>query len=119
MIVDIDEPKLHGFLFLGIIVVKLHLSEQQLRIIVVLYLEISSLWHVSNDFSRIVAGFVGLVDCQGSAIYLYLCFTEMSGVVCHCLRGLLSHSLNMRFFVILNQESVRISLAQQILWLNS
>lgn len=119
MIVDIYESKLHSFLFLGIIIVELHLCQQQFRIVVVLYLEISSFWHVSNDFSWIVAGFIGLVDRQGSPIYFYLCFTEMSGVIGHSLRGLPSHSLHMGFLIILDQESICISLAQQVLRLNS
>lgn len=53
MVVDINESELHFLLFFTIIIVKFHLSEKQLCIIVVFNLEISSFRHVAYYFSRI------------------------------------------------------------------
>jgi len=53
LIVDIDEPIFHFFLFLAIVIIKLHLSKEKLSIIIVFDLEISSLWHIPDDLSRV------------------------------------------------------------------
>lgn len=53
MIVDINEPELHFLFFFAIIIVKFHLSQKQLSIIVVFHLEISSFGHVAHYLSWI------------------------------------------------------------------
>lgn len=51
VVVDIDESELHLLLLLTIVVVKLHFRQQQLRIVVVLHLEVTPLWHVTHYLS--------------------------------------------------------------------
>ena len=53
MVVDINETELHFLLFFTIVIVKLHLSQQQLSIGIVLNLEVSSFGHVAHYLSRI------------------------------------------------------------------
>lgn len=53
MIVDINETELHFLLFFTIIIVKFHLSQQQLSVIIILNLKISSFWHVAHYLGRI------------------------------------------------------------------
>ena len=53
MVVDINETELHFLLFFTIVIVKLHLSQQQLSIVIVLNLEVSSFGHVAHYLSRI------------------------------------------------------------------
>ena len=49
LIVDIDESVFHFFLLLAIIVVKLHFCKEELGVIIVFHLEVSSLWHIPYD----------------------------------------------------------------------
>lgn len=53
MVVDVNEPELHFLFFFAIIIVKFHLSQKQLSIIVVFHLEISSFGHVAHYLSWI------------------------------------------------------------------
>lgn len=61
MVVDIDQSELHGFFFLSVIIVELHLSQQKLSIVVILYLKIASFGHVSHNLRRVVSCFISLV----------------------------------------------------------
>ena len=72
MVIDVDKVKLHLFLLLCIIIIEFHLSQEKLSLIVVLCLEISSLGHVPNNFSRACSSFsiVGalVVYCEISSL---------------------------------------------------
>lgn len=71
MVVDIDKSKLHSLFFFCILVIEFHFCEKKLSIVVVLNLEVSSLWHETDYFSWIVPCFVGLVYSESRTIYLY------------------------------------------------
>jgi hypothetical protein len=61
MVVDIDQPELHSFLFFGVIIVELHLGQQKLSVVVILNLKIASFGHVSHNFCRVISCFIGLI----------------------------------------------------------
>ena len=63
MIVNVNKSKFHGFFFLRVLVIELHLGKEQLCIIIVLNLEISPFWHETNDLSWVISCLVCLVDC--------------------------------------------------------
>ena len=53
VIVDVNEPELHLFFFLAVIIIELHFGQEQLCVVVVLYLKIPPLRHKADDLGRI------------------------------------------------------------------
>lgn len=52
MVVDVYESELHLLFLLAVVFIKFHLGKEELSIVIVLDLEVSSLRHIANDFSR-------------------------------------------------------------------
>lgn len=52
MVVDVYQAELHGLLLLSVVVVELHLSQQQLSVVVVLSLKVSPLRHKTHHLRR-------------------------------------------------------------------
>lgn len=53
VVVYIYQPELHSLLFLAVVVVELHLGEQQLSVIIVFNLKVSPFRHEADYFGRI------------------------------------------------------------------
>jgi hypothetical protein len=53
VVVDVDESKLHFLFLLTIVVIELHLGQQQFGVIVVLNFKVPPFRHVANNFSWI------------------------------------------------------------------
>jgi hypothetical protein len=51
MVVDVDESELHFLFLLTIVVIELHLGQQQFGIVVVLNFKVPPFRHVTNNFS--------------------------------------------------------------------
>ena len=68
LIVDVNESKLHVLLLFGVLIVELHLSQQELSIIIVLYFKITSFRHIAYDFCRAASAFGCLVDRNPSPL---------------------------------------------------
>jgi hypothetical protein len=64
MVVYVYESKLHGPFFLCVLVIELHFGKEQFGIVIILDLEVSSLWHEADDLCWVISCFVCLVYCQ-------------------------------------------------------
>jgi hypothetical protein len=49
VVVDIKQPKFYPFLFRGVVLVELHLRQQQLGVVVVFGLEVLTPWQEANN----------------------------------------------------------------------
>ena len=68
MVIYIQEAHFHVELLLCIVIIELHLCQQQLGIIIILGLKVSSSWHISQDFSRVRTSLSHLVNSQPSSL---------------------------------------------------
>jgi hypothetical protein len=73
MVVDVDQSELHPPLLLAIVLVELHLRQQQFRVVVELHLEVSSFRHVPHYLRGVAARLhpcAGLVHRQRPSFWV-------------------------------------------------
>lgn len=70
VIIYINQPKFHCFLFLCIIIIEFHFRQKQLSIIIILNFKISSARHKSHYFRRISIHLWSLRSFLPSSCYL-------------------------------------------------
>ena len=72
-VIDVDKPEFHGLLLFSVLIGEFHLRKEELGIVVVFDLEISTFWHIAHNLCGAAAIFGGMVNCQGSMVHRYGC----------------------------------------------
>lgn len=75
IIINTNQIKFHLFLFFSVILIELHFCEKQFSLVIVLCLEVSSFWHVTDYLRGVCARFCCVWGCliHGQVSALVLC----------------------------------------------
>lgn len=84
MIVNINQTKFHRLLLLSIVVVKLHLGQKELGVVIVLYLKITTTRHKTHHLSRILALLIRLINSHRCSISISHTLLKLRGLPCCC-----------------------------------